>query len=341
MSPADAPRDTVAMHFAAAAVERLAPARRAAVLTEAGIAPALLAVPQARVPAAAFSALWLAVARAADDEFFGLDTRRMKPGSFALVARAAHGAATLERALRQVARAFGVLLDDVAPRLDVHGPHARLAVANRIAEPAARRFADETMLVMLLGLASWLAGQRLPLRQVHFAFDRPAHADEYRAMFCESLTFGAEASALEFDAARLAAPVARSERALAEFLRQAPQSVFVRYRDPRSATARVRRLLRESLGRDDGPRLEDVAGALGMAEATLRRRLEAEGASFQRIKDTLRRDAAVHLLTSDARPLADIARDLGFQEASAFHRAFRKWTGSAPGAYRRQRASGG
>lgn len=335
-------RDTVAMHFAAAAVARLAPAVRDRVLAAAGIAPALLAVPAARVPAQAFAALWLAIAEAIDDEFFGLDTRRMKPGGFALVTRAAAGAPTLERALRQACRGFAVLLDDVTPQLELHGGQARLVIANRIGEPAARRFADETLLVMLLGLASWLAGQRLPLAAVHFAHAAPPHATEYAAMFCEHALYDRPRSALVFDAGRLAAPVSRGERALAEFLRDAPQSVFVRYRDPRSLTARVRRLLRESLGRDDGPRLDQAAAALGLAEATLRRRLEAEGTSFQRIKDGLRRDAAVHRLTQEpARPLAEIARELGFREPSAFHRAFKKWTGARPGEYRRRQGPGG
>jgi len=84
-------KDTVSMHFVCAAVARLAPASRSRALAHAGIPEALLQAAHARVPAQAFSALWLAVSRELDDEFFGLDRRRMKVGSFALLCHAVLG----------------------------------------------------------------------------------------------------------------------------------------------------------------------------------------------------------------------------------------------------------
>ncbi|MNL72950.1 DNA-binding transcriptional regulator SoxS [compost metagenome] len=60
-----------------------------------------------------------------------------------------------------------------------------------------------------------------------------------------------------------------------------------------------------------------------------------EGVSYQDLKDALRRDLAIEALSHSGRPVADIAAELGFAEPGAFHRAFRRWTGSRPGAYRR------
>ena len=59
-----------------------------------------------------------------------------------------------------------------------------------------------------------------------------------------------------------------------------------------------------------------------------------EGAGFQQIKDELRRDAAIEYLLHTPLPLLDIANRVGFSEASTFHRAFKQWTGVAPGEYR-------
>ena len=189
-------KDTVSSHFAAAAVARLMAAQRQRVLGAAGIAPELLAQPKARLPAAAFSALWLAVAREIDDEFFGLDRRRMKVGSYALLCRAVLASGTLERALKLMLRGMVLFLDDIRGELRVESDHAQIRVHSRIADPAARRFADETFLVMVHGLACWLVGRRIPLRAADFAFARPAHAGEYTLMFSEHLRFGAEATAL-------------------------------------------------------------------------------------------------------------------------------------------------
>ena len=60
-----------------------------------------------------------------------------------------------------------------------------------------------------------------------------------------------------------------------------------------------------------------------------------EGQSYQLIKDDLRRDLAISQLSHSDKSVLDIALDLGFAEASAFHRAFKKWTGARPGEYRR------
>ena len=61
----------------------------------------------------------------------------------------------------------------------------------------------------------------------------------------------------------------------------------------------------------------------------------SEDATQQRIKDDLRRDVAIDLLGEASLSVAEVAERVGFNEASAFHRAFKKWTGVSPGAYRR------
>jgi len=77
-----------------------------------------------------------------------------------------------------------------------------------------------------------------------------------------------------------------------------------------------------------------IAQRLNVAPATLRRRLSQEGHSCQSIKDELRRDLAIEALQDPGRSVADVAAAVGFAEPSAFHRAFRKWTGQRPTDYR-------
>lgn len=330
-------KDTVSVHFVEAAVARLSPEARARVLEASHVPAELLGVPQARVPAEAFAAVWLAVARELDDEFFGLDRRRMKVGSFAFLCHAVLHAPSLEVALRRLLRGFDVILDDVHGELRVEAGDAVVRLANRIADPEARRFADETFLIMVHGIGCWLVGRRIPLTLAEFAHDRPDHAGEYGVMYSQALRFDAEQTAVHFDAAHLGAPVIQDEAALRKFLRTAPRSVFLKYKNEDSWTARLRRRLRGSIATGEWPHLEDVAREFRVAPTTLRRRLEAEGTSYQGIKDELRRDAAVHQLCGTRLSIADIASALGFQETSAFHRAFKRWSGVQPGEYRRQR----
>jgi AraC-like DNA-binding protein len=62
--------------------------------------------------------------------------------------------------------------------------------------------------------------------------------------------------------------------------------------------------------------------------------MRAEGTSYQQIKDGIRRDMSIELLADTRRSVADIAGQVGFNDASSFSRAFKEWTGVPPAAYR-------
>jgi AraC-like DNA-binding protein len=327
-------KDTIAIYFIRAAVARLAPQARERVLRDAAIPAELLALAQARVPAGNFAALWIAVARELDDEFFGLDSRRMKVGSFALLCHALLDCATLESAVKAIGRGFALFLDDVELRLMVQDQQAAIVVDNQMTSPSDRLFADETLLVMVHGLMCWLVGKRIALSLAEFAEPRPDHASEYTLMFSQRLGFDAPHSSIHFDARLLQSRVVQDGTSVRAFLRDAPQSVFLKYRNTDSWTARLRRRLRGCIGGHDWPVLEQVANELRVTPTTLRRRLEVEGTSYQKLKDDLRRDAAVHYLCTTQKSVAEVSSLLCFQDTSAFRRAFRNWTGVQPSHYR-------
>ncbi len=351
---------SVSMAFVRSAVLALAPHQRDAALADAGITAACLALPAARVPAAAFARLWLVVARLLDDEFFGLDARRMKVGTFAMLCHALASQTAVGPALRLALRGFGLCFDDIAVSLRIGGGAAGLVIDNRISgrrgpvAPAgvsgeageadradARRFADETLLVMLHGLLCWLAGRRIALTRLDWAHPRPAHADEYRRMFSPLQRFDAPATAVWFDARVLQAAVVVTPAGLKAFLRDAPQSVFLKQVVATGLSDQARRVCRSALDRGDAaPTLAMLSRTLALSAATLRRRLEDEGASWGQLKDEVRRDLALQHLADGRLSVGEIADRLGFNDASTFYRAFRKWTGSAPGAWRSAAAAG-
>ncbi|HPA37983.1 MAG TPA: helix-turn-helix transcriptional regulator, partial [Phenylobacterium sp.] len=80
------------------------------------------------------------------------------------------------------------------------------------------------------------------------------------------------------------------------------------------------------------------AKALGMSQATLRRRLSAEDASFEAVLDALRRDMAQAYLSDGRLSVNETAYLLGFSDPSAFSRAFKRWTGKAPRTWTRSGA---
>ena len=327
-------RDTVSIHFVRAALTGLRAADQSKLLDATGIPKNLLASASSRVTADAFAALWLASNRERDDEFFGLDSHRMKIGSFALITYAVLHSRDLEQALKRMLRAFGAILSDIRGELVVDGSEAMIRLDTKIRGRDARRFAEETFLIMVHGLLCWLGGRRIAVSRAEFAFTRPAHASEHAIMFAHERRYDAPHTELRFDASVLKSKIVQTDKTVKEFLRHAPQSVFLKYKNVDGWSARVRRRLKQS----DGaiwPAFEDVAAEFNVAPSTLGRRLEAEGTTFQSMKDDVRRDLAIHHLHESTRSVGDIARDLGYEDVSAFRRAFKKWTKSRPGSYRR------
>jgi AraC-like DNA-binding protein len=108
----------------------------------------------------------------------------------------------------------------------------------------------------------------------------------------------------------------------------------VRYRNDASVGAQIRTRLRQ-LAPHDWPDLDSLARSLCLSATTLQRRLQGEGLSYQRLRDALRRDMAIDWLEQGEHSVAEVAARLGFAEPAAFQRAFKKWTGITPGAYRR------
>src|SRR5262249_45022223 len=79
-----------------------------------------------------------------------------------------------------------------------------------------------------------------------------------------------------------------------------------------------------------------VARALRMSRRTMSRRLEQEGTSFAEELDNARRELAIAYVHEAETPLKEVAFRLGFSHAESFHRAFKRWTGETPLAYRRR-----
>lgn len=303
-------------------------------LISVGLSPSLLQVPQARVSAKHFGELWRLIALTLDDEFFGQDSRRMKSGSFAMQCYALLGCKTLRQALERSLRFYALILDDISGTLADDGKIARIVLTERVQGTKHRIFAHELLLTLLHGVACWLVGRRIPILRADFCYPEPARSAEYRVMYSNQLQFGQPNTAISFEASYLDLPVVQDERTVKEFLRSAPENFLVKYKNGKSLTARIRRRLRQLLP-DELPECEIIAEELHMTPATLRRRLSEEGESYQSIKDHLRRDLAIDYLSHSERSVLDIALELGFAERSAFHRAFRKWTGASPGEFRR------
>ena len=303
-------------------------------LLQAGISPAVLDEANGRVTADQYVTLYSVVLAALDDEGMGFFSRPLRRGCIALAMRSALTATTVDAAARQLCRAFQLLQDDVRFETVRDGALTgmRLVVPGAVgSEPV---FMHELLLRVLWRMVTWLHGGRIRPFGFDFTYPSPPQADEYFKVFPGRVRFEQAHSAVWFPTAKLQSPMRRDNAALRAFMAKSPRNVVIPQRHEDATSDRIRAHLQKV--RPLWPDLPATATALNMSVSTLQRHLASEASSFQMVKDQLRRDLAIVRLNTSTVQLAVLATELGFSDQAAFQRAFKSWTGSAPGTYRQR-----
>jgi AraC-like DNA-binding protein len=164
----------------------------------------------------------------------------------------------------------------------------------------------------------------------------PAHAKEYLRLLGAPVKFGASEDRFVLDIRHLAEPVRSANPALLQVFEQHADAVLSRMECSAARSRQVAQLLARNL-KGAVPQLSEVARELAMSDRNLQRALRNDGTTFQRLLDEVRRDLAISHLANPSTSTGQVGFLLGFSEPSAFHRAFRRWTGKAPSAYRQSK----
>lgn len=296
-----------------------------AALRKAQITPSQLKSANARVTALQMEWMSEAAMRELDDEALGWFRRRLPWGSYGMLVRASLTSPTLGVAMQRWCRHHNLLTDDIALHLtaDKHTAGIELHEQHNLGE--LREFCTVSVLRNALGVACWLTDSRIDLLQTELHFAAPPHHASYRVLFDGPTQFDASLSRIRFDAGYLQLPVRRDEAALQRMLQRALLLTVRPYRRDRLLVEKVRQALAEHPQATRNA--DDLAALLHMSPRTLHRQLQDEGASLQQLKDSVRRERAMHLLLKTHKPIKQIAAEVGFANDKSFMRALRTWTG--------------
>jgi len=288
--------------------------------------------PNARVTLDQIVGLYQLAAVETGDEMMGLWSRPIRPRALQHLLTSVREAKSLASALYRFTTFWNLLLDDFQFDLSQTDRALTLTLLPQGNDPV-QRFGHMLILKLAHGLMSWMAGREVPVEKVSFSFERPEFDQDYVVIFPAPVSFGCIATSIAFDPASLGPVQMRSNADLVHFLQNAPRDWIFTQSHEHSPSGRVRSYL-STCGWDKA-QLGDAAKAMNMTPRTLIRRLEAERTSFQSIKDGLRRDIAIRDLQAGQKSIEEVAHEVGFSSAANFHRAFQRWTGGTPSAYRR------
>ncbi|MBX3250118.1 MAG: AraC family transcriptional regulator [Myxococcales bacterium] len=289
--------------------------------------------PSARLPLPTFIAL-IERARAMTGEpglgfYAGLQMRIASHGYLGLAAMTAR---TIGEALAIAIRFAPTRTRAISLRLDVDDDEAALVLVEHTDLGTAR---DAFVFALLTGI--WKIGDALTGAPVEgsaeVAFDEPAYFARF-AKLAPPVRFGRPSTRLLFRRAHLETPLVTGDPAASRLTLEQCERELEALGLGAHLSQRVQALLPAP---DGGVRtLDEVARAVHVSPRTLKRRLADEGTSFSALVDAHRHRRALDLLAGSL-SLDEIASRLGYSDLANFSRAFRRWTGASPGAWRRAR----
>jgi AraC-like DNA-binding protein len=186
----------------------------------------------------------------------------------------------------------------------------------------------------MAALLARFAGPAARLNCVLFNYPAPAHVAVYEAAFGCELRFNEPRVALVVDAALADRVQTLSQPALAEQLWQLSEQQLIQLPRQRTIVDAVRNGLRVDWG-DRPPRIAALARRLGLSERSLRRRLAELKVDYRSLVAERQREIASQMLRRQGVSVKEVAHGLGYYSPSAFHRAFKRWTGASPQEHRR------
>jgi AraC-like DNA-binding protein len=323
--------------FAAKAVAQ-ADARQAdRALARASLSRETLADPTNRVPIEQHHALFAALAEGErpDIAFHMRTSASMRCEDFGTLGLTMRSAPTLRSSIERLERYARLFNPYSVFGFEESGEEARWT-NSRTAETEGARLSHEAALGTFVALWRDVNGEDFTPVRVEFMHQPVGSRTPLESHFRCPVTHGADLDAIVMRRSDLDRANRVGDRHIWDFLRKhLEESLGLTGEDriDREVVVHVAKTLSDGV-----PRLEEVASHLGIGSRTLQRRLSDLGQSYQALVDEARREVALRLVAEGRQSLIEIAFLTGFAEQSSFTRAFKRWSGKTPRAFRDEAA---
>lgn len=276
---------------------------------------------------------WDAAVTATGDAHIGLSIAELvRPENFDLLGYVARHSETLGDGLARVTQ-YGALIG--APgriSMDVDGPTASLTFGSPTDGPPHRQ-SVEFIFRALQQMAERLSGESAPSGHIEFRHPRPPSVERLESIFGPDLRFDQPHNRMVFESMYLKLPVRGHDPQLRKILERQARDLIEQFDESSSIVRTVTELVTKELATGN-PNSDHVASLLGVSVRTMSRHLKEAGTSYQALLDNVRFQLASRYLSRTRVDIGEVAFLLGFADTSSFNRAFKRWSGETPSAYR-------
>jgi AraC-like DNA-binding protein len=300
----------------------------------ANLTPQELEDSEVRIPLERYDELQLLALEVSGDEALGIHMgERASLATFDILGSLSLHAPTLRDAVDVLLRFHRILSDCPDSTLVEEGDRATLRYEYPRSHPRCNQIREEFGLTVLTRIGQAYLGEGAYPLAACFRHAAPEYRGEYTRAFGGAERFDQPYTGLEIERSWLDRPQMHQNPSLFSMLETQALRKLTRIGPRATAADRVRaQLLQEDPAAR--PNMEAIARKLGMSARSLRRRLTEEQVSFSTLAEETLGAMARELLDDPRRTIHDVAYTMGFSEPSAFHRAFKRWTGLTPKTYR-------
>ncbi len=273
-----------------------------------------------------------AIALTGEPAFGLLVGERLLVHSHGILGYAAVNSLSLRQALQLMERYFLVRTSLLSVQVVADGALTRLVFSEPHPLGDIRVPVMEAVILTIKNLVDYVTLGVCQVATVSFPFEAPAHADLARELFGCEVRYGGDWTGFALSSEHLDQPLRSGNPEALREAEQLCQQELAKLTRQQTLSARVRRLMLEKQG--GFPTLQVSARLLNMTPRTLHRRLQDEGTSYRDILEDIRHHLAVEHIKAGKLTLQEVAYMLGYDDLSNFRRAFKRWEGVAPSAFR-------
>lgn len=250
------------------------------------------------------------------------------------VGMAVISAETLGQAIKDIANYYQTTITFSDLKVYYQDNQVILEIIETHGFPEIQTVVIEALMLTLQNALEFVSGRKLVDSQITFAFSPPTYSEQYSDFFSGKVTFGGKRHLMilpaEITNCRCITADPYIHRLAEEQLKQKMQEI-------RSNNLTVQYVLAELRKQPDKmPDLKEMAAHFNISTRTLIRHLQAEGTTYRDLRTLIHKQLAINSLSNTDHSIDAIAMELGYKDATSFHRAFKRWCGISPGDFRKK-----